>query len=236
MAEHVALEQISAIIPLPATIIAAAAFAPLAGTPPLARAVRMLRGGVPDPGIVVAAASTLLDDARGCLASHGLSSVGLVAVEGPGLRAHCVSTALDYLAETPNPPRHVLTHDVRRPLASAELRDRVSAGLRAGASVVMPVLPLTDSVKAVDVNGSVAATLERSVLQAVQYPRGFTVDQLSALLAQRTSDDFDELEEALGLDVPITAVEGEPDAFVTQLPRDSAFVEAIIACRGVSDR
>jgi 2-C-methyl-D-erythritol 4-phosphate cytidylyltransferase len=95
----------------------------------------------------------------------------------------------------------------------------------------MPALPLTDSVKAIDANGSVTATIDRSTLQTVQYPRGFTTRQLSELLACRSSDYFDELEESLAAGVSITVVEGDPDAFVVELPRDAALVEAIIASR-----
>jgi 2-C-methyl-D-erythritol 4-phosphate cytidylyltransferase len=65
----------------------------------------------------------------------------------------------------------------------------------------------------------------------VQYPRGFTVDELSRLLAGRTSDDFDELDEALHTGTAITVVDGDADAFVVELPRDTAYVEAIIASR-----
>jgi 2-C-methyl-D-erythritol 4-phosphate cytidylyltransferase len=95
----------------------------------------------------------------------------------------------------------------------------------------MPVLAVTDSVKAVDARGSVTGTLDRSTLRAVQYPRGFTADQLSQLLAGRTSDEFDELDAALHIGTPITLVDGDSDAFVVELPRDAAFVEAILACR-----
>jgi 2-C-methyl-D-erythritol 4-phosphate cytidylyltransferase len=137
---------------------------------------------------------------------------------------------LEYLDSQALSVRYVLVHDIRRPLASPDLRDRVIAELRNGSQVVMPALPITDSVKAVDARGSVTGTLDRSVLTAVQYPRGFTVEQLSGLLARRASEEFDELEEAITAGVPITLVDGDPSAFVAELPRDTAFVEAIIAC------
>ena len=69
------------------------------------------------------------------------------------------------------------------------------------------------------------------MLRTVQYPRGFTIDELSRLLACRTSDEFDELDEALRAGIPITFVDGDADAFAAELPRDAAYVEAIIGCR-----
>jgi 2-C-methyl-D-erythritol 4-phosphate cytidylyltransferase len=217
--------DLAAILPLPAKFVdyAAAAFAPLAGEAPLARVVRAMRGAA-----VVAVAEPLVGAVRESLAAHGLSAVGVAVAEDPGARAQCLAAGLHYLKDQ---SRHVLIHDVRRPLAPARVGDRVIAGLQAGSSVVMPVLAVTDSVKAVDAHGSVTGTLDRSTLRAVQYPRGFAAEQLSQLLAGRTSDDFDELDESLRTGTPITLVDGDSDAFAVELPRDAAFVEAIITCR-----
>ena len=216
---------LAAIVPLPVTFVhnAAAVFDPLAGEPPLARVVRTMHGAA-----VVAVAEPLLGAVRESLAAHGLSAVGVAVAEDPGSRAQCLAAGLEYLKDE---PRHVLIHDIRRPLAPACLRDRVIGRLQAGSPVVMPVLALTDSVKAVDARGSVTGTLDRSTLRAVQYPRGFTADQLSRLLGQRTSDEFDELDESLRTGTPITLVDGDSGAFVVELPRDAALVEAIVTCR-----
>jgi 2-C-methyl-D-erythritol 4-phosphate cytidylyltransferase len=216
--------DLAAILPLPATFVdnAAAALDPLAGTAPLARVVRTMRGAA-----VVAVAEPLVGAVRESLAAHGLSAVGVAVAEDPGSRAQCLAAGLRYLQDQ---PRHVLIHDIRRPLAPDGIRDRVIAGLQAGNPVVMPVLAVTDSVKAVDASGSVTGTLDRSTLRAVQYPRGFAADQLSQLLAG-TSDEFDELNESLRTGTPITFVDGDSDAFVVELPRDAAFVEAMITCR-----
>jgi len=177
---------------------------------------------------VVAVAEPHIDAVRESLAAHGLSDVGVAVAEDPGSRAQCLAAGLQYLKDA---PRHVLIHDLRRPLAPASLRDRVISALQAGSPVVMPALAVTDSVKAVDARGSVTGTLDRSTLRAVQYPRGFSTDQLSQLLAGRSSDEFDELDESLRTGTPITIVDGGSDAFAVELPRDAAFVEAIIACR-----
>jgi 2-C-methyl-D-erythritol 4-phosphate cytidylyltransferase len=214
--------DLAAIVPLPATFADNAAFAPLAGEPPLARVAATMLGAA-----VVAVAEPYIDAVRESLAAHGLSDVGVAVAEDPGSRAQCLAAGLHYLKDA---PRHVLIHDLRRPLAPASLRDRVISALQAGSPVVMPVLAVTDSVKAVDARGSVTGTLDRSTLRTVQYPRGFAADQLSQLLAGRASDEFDELDESLRTGMLITFVDGDSDAFVVELPRDAAFIEAIIAC------
>jgi 2-C-methyl-D-erythritol 4-phosphate cytidylyltransferase len=104
--------------------------------------------------------------------------------------------------------------------------------MRGGGAVVMPVLAVTDSVKAVDPHGSITATVDRSVLRAVQFPRGFTVDALTGLLERHTSGDFDEISSAIDSGAVVMFVEGDPDAFRAELPRDAEFVEAIVASRG----
>ena len=214
--------ELAAILPLPATL-ADNAFVPLAGEAPLVRVARAMLGAA-----VVAAAAPLVDRVRETLAAQGLSTVAVVAAEDPGSRAQCLLAGLRHFRD---PPQHVLIHDIRRPLAPASLRDRVIAALQAGNPVVMPTLPVTDSVKAVDAQGLVTSTLDRSALRAVQHPRGFTVEGLSELLAGCASDDFDELDETLRTGMPITLVDGDADAFVVELPRDTAYVEAIIECR-----
>jgi 2-C-methyl-D-erythritol 4-phosphate cytidylyltransferase len=214
--------DLAAILPLSMTV-AETAFAPLAGEAPVVRVARTMVGAA-----VIVAAEPLADLVRETLAVHGLSAVGVAETEDAGSRAGYLAAGLQHLNEQPH---HVLIHDVRRPLAPPTLRDRVIAALYAGNPVVMPALAVTDSVKVVDGRGAVTATLDRATLRAVQYPRGFTFAHLSQLLAQRTSNGFDELEESLRADIPITFVDGDADAFVVELPRDAAFVEAIIACR-----
>jgi 2-C-methyl-D-erythritol 4-phosphate cytidylyltransferase len=217
--------DLAEIVPLPSMFVdnAAAVFAPLAGEAPLARVVRTMRGAG-----VVAVAEPLVAAVLEILAAQPFSAVDVAVAEDPGTRAQCLAAGLHHLKDR---SRHVVIHDIRRPLAPAVLRDRVIAGLLAGSRVVMPALAVTDSVKAVDASGSVTETLDRSTLRAVQYPRGFTTDQLSHLLAGHTSEDFDELDESLRSGTAITLVDGDSDAFVVELPRDAVFVEAIIACR-----
>ena len=181
--------------------------------------MRTLLDAVAEPGrIVVAAAEPLVDDVRAALASEELASVSVAAVAGSASRADCLGAALEYLRQASFSTTHVLVHDISSPLASADVAQRVIAGMRGGGTVVMPELAVTDSVKAVDAHGSVTATVDRSVLRAIQFPRGFAIDTLAGLLAHRTSDDFDEIAVAIGAVAPITFVDGDPDAFRAELP------------------
>ena len=61
-------------------------------------------------------------------------------------------------------------HDVRHPLVPGDVTDRVIAGLRAGHPVVVPVVPVTDSVKAVDDGAVVVATVDRTALRPSSTP------------------------------------------------------------------
>jgi 2-C-methyl-D-erythritol 4-phosphate cytidylyltransferase len=214
--------ELAAILPLPAAL-ADNAFVRLAGEPPLVRVARTMFGAA-----VVAAAASLVDRVRETLAAQDLSAVDVTAVDDHGAWAHCLAAGLQHFGQE---PRHVLIHDIRRPLAPISLRDRVIAVLQEGSPLVMPMLAVTDSVKSVDAQGSVTGTLDRAMLRTVQYPRGFAIDQLSRLLAGRIADDFDELDEALRTGTPITLVDGDADAFIVELPRDTDYVEAIIASR-----
>ncbi|MBS4103379.1 2-C-methyl-D-erythritol 4-phosphate cytidylyltransferase [Tsukamurella paurometabola] len=74
----------------------------------------------------------------------------------------------------------VLVHDAARPLTPAPMIGRVVAALRAGAAAVVPVLPVADTIKRVDADGAVEATVDRADLRAVQTPQGFTAAALRA--------------------------------------------------------
>ncbi|MEP7765872.1 2-C-methyl-D-erythritol 4-phosphate cytidylyltransferase [Sanguibacter sp. 25GB23B1] len=78
----------------------------------------------------------------------------------------------------------VLVHDAARPLAPAEMMQRIIETVRAGYSAVIPGYAVTDTMKlvapALDASGPelVAGTADRSSLRAVQTPQGFTWDLL----------------------------------------------------------
>lgn len=95
----------------------------------------------------------------------------LEPVPGGATRQASVRAGLEALARNA-PPETVLVHDAARPFVSPALVERaISAAAKTGAAV--PALPVTDTVKRVDANGSITETVNRSALRVVQTPQAF---------------------------------------------------------------
>jgi len=120
----------------------------------------------------------------------------------------------------------VLVHDAARPLVSRDLVERVLAGARTAAAVV-PVIPLTDTVKRVD-GERVLGTPDRDSLVAVQTPQAFKVDVLRRALAATDRDATDEaaLVEALG--ETVRTVPGDPRNLKITTPLDLEIARAVL--------
>ncbi|OBI78520.1 hypothetical protein A5663_20190 [Mycobacterium sp. E740] len=225
------MPRLSAIVAVPRTEQSAAVLRPLARRAPLAGMVRHLLEVVTEPGrVVVAVAEPLARDVRELLVRDGTDTIGVVVAAEPATRAQCLAAALESVAAPGVSDLPVLVHDVRQPLTSSQVRDRVVERLVQGAPVVLPVLAVTDSVKAVDEHGAVVTSVDRSTLQAVQFPRGFAAEHLARLLAA-SADGFDEALEAVRSEMPISTVAGDAEAFTADLPLDAPFLEAVIASR-----
>jgi 2-C-methyl-D-erythritol 4-phosphate cytidylyltransferase len=118
----------------------------------------------------------------------------------------------------------VLVHDAARPLVDASVISAVVGRLRQGDPAVIPVLPVTDTVKQVDSAGRVVGTVDRTELRAVQTPQGFSRAVL--LAAHRAAEqrgltgvtDDAGLLEALG--VPVQTVPGAESCFKITTPYD----------------
>jgi 2-C-methyl-D-erythritol 4-phosphate cytidylyltransferase len=114
------------------------------------------------------------------------------------------------LARVPDEAGVVIVHDAARPLASAELIDRVLAGL-ADADGAIPGVPLADTVKRVAA-GRVEQTLDRSALVAVQTPQAFRAPALRDAYATAqnlgAATDCASLLEQAGMGVAV--VDGDP--------------------------
>jgi 2-C-methyl-D-erythritol 4-phosphate cytidylyltransferase len=147
-------------------------------------------------------------------------------VAGGANRAESVSLALAALSGNPD---FVLVHDAARALTPPALIVRVVEALRAGHDAVVPALPLSDTVKAVDANGVVLGTPERAGLRAVQTPQGFAADLLLRAYQRAGTAEFTDdasLVEHLGGQVQV--VEGDPLAFKITTQLDLLLAQAIV--------
>ncbi|UZJ26698.1 2-C-methyl-D-erythritol 4-phosphate cytidylyltransferase [Rhodococcus antarcticus] len=199
----------------------AKALVPLRGVTLLRRCVDgLLDSGVVDLVVVVAPAE-LVETARAELPPE------VVVVPGGLERSDSVRAGLDEAARRAPGAEHVLVHDAARALTPAALVGDVVAALRAGAVAVVPALPVTDTIKAVDAAGVVTGTPERASLRAVQTPQGFTVEVLRAAHAGAlaATDDAALVERAGST---VHTVPGHPLAFKITTATDLALAAVLL--------
>lgn len=113
------------------------------------------------------------DTARFAAAAEGLHVAPPVA--GAATRQGSVRAGLEALAE--QAPAIVLVHDAARPFTSHALVSRAIAAAAAHGAAI-PALPVTDTVKLVDDDGRVTATLDRAHMRTVQTPQAFAYPAL----------------------------------------------------------
>jgi 2-C-methyl-D-erythritol 4-phosphate cytidylyltransferase/2-C-methyl-D-erythritol 2,4-cyclodiphosphate synthase len=113
------------------------------------------------------------DAARFAAATEGLN----LAEPGHGGATRQGSVRAGLEALEASAPQIVLVHDAARPFVSDALVSRaIAAATRHGAAI--PALPVTDTVKLVDAQDIVTATLDRSNLRTVQTPQAFAFGAL----------------------------------------------------------
>ena len=202
------------------------ALVPLAGEPLVVHALRALRDSEVVDRVVVAAPPDRIDELTATLppAWSGWATV----IAGGAVRQASVAAGLESLSG-----KHelVLVHDAARALVPPAVVIRVVDALRAGAPAVIPVVPLSDTVKRLR-DGRVLETVDRSSLHAVQTPQGFRRDVLAAAHANATetaaTDDAGLVERNGG---QVCVVDGDAEAFKITAPLDLALAEAVLRSR-----
>lgn len=195
----------------------------IGGIPILVHAIRSLISSHRLGLVVVAAPSGAVGGVRALLGEFGET---VHVVPGGDTRQRSVALALEAIPET---TEIVLVHDAARALTPPSLVTAVIDAVAAGNDAVIPVLPVADTIKAVDLSGTtVTATVDRSTLRAVQTPQGFRRSVLvkahAAATAGDTTDDAG-LVERLGL--PVAVIPGHAEAFKVTTPFDLILAEAV---------
>lgn len=196
------------------------AFFQLNGRTLVERVVTCLReSGVVDR-IVVAVPADRTDQAK-LILGHDVTIVA-----GGGHRVESVGLALAAVGN----PEYVLVHDAARPLTPPGLIVRVVEALRAGHPAVVPALPVCDTIKAVDADGVVLGTPERTGLRAVQTPQGFATELLLRAYQRLDGADFTDdasMVEHVGGQVQV--VDGDPLAFKITTRLDVLLAQMIVS-------
>ncbi len=205
------------------------AFARLRGTPLLSHAVRGLLGSGCVDRVVVAVGAD-----HGVLAEAAIADAGSTAVTrrvqlvtGGAERSDSVRAALDVVTDA----EVVLVHDAARCLVPDSVIRAVVEAVRAGNRAVVPVLPVTDTVKQVDENGVVFATVDRAVLRIVQTPQGFDPELLRHAYAAADGAATDDAGLVEQLGEVVTTVPGHPHAFKITTAVDLTIAEALAGAR-----
>ena len=195
------------------------AFVHLGGHTLLERTLGGLRDSGAVDAIVVAVPPDRTDEAKLILGADA------TVVAGGSHRTESVRRALAAVGN----PELVLVHDAARALTPPAMIARVVAALREGHQAVVPGLPVTDTIKAVDANGVVIATPARAGLRAVQTPQGFQTELL--LLAYERSESADVTDDASmveNIGAQVHVVDGDPLAFKITTALDLLLAEAVV--------
>ncbi|MGC5077128.1 2-C-methyl-D-erythritol 4-phosphate cytidylyltransferase [Agrococcus sp. DT81.2] len=202
------------------------AFATVAGAPILEHALRGL--AAVDARLLVVVPAGLEADASAIAERAGVAAHVVV---GGATRADSVAAGLAAVGDA----RWVLVHDAARALTPAAQVERVIAALREGASAVVPVLPVVDTVRSVEAarhsEGDVLGPIvDRAALRAMQTPQGFDAALLrrayAAADAMGASTDDAQLVQALG--EPVAAVRGDELAFKITTAADADRAESLL--------
>lgn len=124
----------------------------------------------------------------------------------------------------------IAVHDAARPLfSSAIFHAVVEAAREYGAA--LPVIPVTDTIHEMNADGTVARTVDRSMLGAAQTPQCFRTDVLTRILRLAEAEGVDATDEA-GLAVrfgqTVKAVPGDPRNLKITVPEDLVVAESYL--------
>ena len=193
------------------------ALVPLAGRPLVCWAVDSLRaGGVSRVVVAVPAAERASFTA--------LLDPDVLVVDGGASRTASVRAGRAAAGQDADA---VLVHDAARPLTPPDVVARVLAALAGGARAVVPVLPVVDTVVAVDGDGVVSGAVPREPLRRVQTPQGF--DRATLVAAYAAPEDGAELTDDASVvraaGIPVVTVAGDERAAKVTVAHDLALAE-----------
>ncbi len=200
------------------------AFVPLRGRPLLWHCVQGLLAAGCIELVVVAVDAQHREQARATLADAG-ERVRIVT--GGAQRSDSVREALQSVPDA----EVVLVHDAARCLTPVSVIQAVAAAVLAGQRAVVPALTVVDTIKQVDTDGRVVATVDRAALRVVQTPQGFAGDLLRRAHQAASGPVTDDAGLVERLGETVTTVPGHPHAFKITTPFDLVVADVVAGAR-----
>ncbi|AIT61827.1 2-C-methyl-D-erythritol 4-phosphate cytidylyltransferase [Corynebacterium doosanense] len=208
------------------------AFVPLRDRTLLERSVEaMIATGCVDE-VIVLVSPDMEGDAAAVLGRSGLdrAQIPVRLVHGGGERADSIWAGLQAIGED---DAVVLVHDAARALTPPAMIARVARAVLEGSPAVIPVLPVSDTIKRV-AGQTVVDTPDRAGLRAVQTPQGFDLAALreaNRAYFTEAQQSFVATDDASLMEwhgAEVTCVPGDALAFKVTTPIDLTLATAII--------
>lgn len=202
-------------------------FVPLGDMPVVLHTLSRLRDVFPQASYTIVLSEDFVDFLREACARHSLECPRIVL--GGATRAESVRNAISAIsAEGVADGDVVMIHDGARPVVPAEMLKRIADAISDGAEAVIPVVPVTDSLRSVGESGcrlpfkGESEVADRSRLVAVQTPQAFRADAIvhaySEAFSPALTDDASVYQAYTGRS-PVL-VEGSPLNIKITNPRD----------------
>jgi len=205
-------------------------YLPLLGRPVILHTLERLVSSARVQGVMVGIAS---DDAHWPKVHPELKSVPKFLGTSPGgeTRAHTVLNGLKALASKANPDDWVLVHDAVRPCVRVADIDKLIQAVSSDEHGGLLAQPVSDTVKQVDQDKRVVATIQREGLWRAATPQMFRIRQLQQTLEQSMktgaviTDEASAMEQA-GFRPKVVAC--HPDNIKITLAEDFALAELFL--------
>ena len=201
----------------------------LDGMPVLVRTLTALQQSELVDEIIIATREEEIVEISDLCHTYGISKCTKV-VRGGESRVHSVMRAA---VEAAPGTGFLAVQDGARPLVTPDLIDRVIREAHR-CNAAAPAIPVKDTVKTVKEGEMVNATLDRSLLRAVQTPQVFSADLLKAALQNALDQNLpitDDCSAVEQLGKVVYLVEGEEENLKITTPTDLILARALLQAR-----
>lgn len=203
----------------------------LGGIPVLVRTMRAFQESEYVDEIVLVTRLEMLEHGAMLCDKYGISKVSKVICGGKTR----TESALAGVSEVRRGAKLIAIHDGARPLVSGQLIRRVVYAARDNYSAV-PVIKCTDTMKLVDSQGFICASVDRDDFVRIQTPQVFEASFIKGALTKAVKDGIALTDDCSAMDimgVRTVTVEGEESNIKLTTPDDLLAAEAIIRSRGL---